>query len=199
MFDIIGRRRWFYAFSLLITIPGLLFILLTPLTNGAVGLKFSIDYTGGTEWEIQFQDPTVTTARIQAVLVTQGLGDSQVTSTSGGFFDIRTKPIGLAVVAPTPTPVITLASPFASAWRQRGHRSAPGRRRVRVPAPSPRARARRRARAPRRAVRRAPPRRRRPRLRRPRATGRRSRRPAGSVRWRPHSRRLSVRSPASVA
>ena len=31
MFDIIGKRRWFYLFSLLITIPGLIFILLTPL------------------------------------------------------------------------------------------------------------------------------------------------------------------------
>ena len=33
VFDIIGRRRWFFAFSLLITIPGLLFILLTPITG----------------------------------------------------------------------------------------------------------------------------------------------------------------------
>ena len=33
MFDVIGKRRWFYAFSLLITIPGLIFILLTPFTD----------------------------------------------------------------------------------------------------------------------------------------------------------------------
>ena len=32
MFDIIGKRRWYFAFSLAITIPGLLFILLTPIT-----------------------------------------------------------------------------------------------------------------------------------------------------------------------
>ena len=64
MFDVIGRRRWFYAFSLLITIPGLIFILMTPLTGGAAGLKFSIDYTGGTQWEIRFQDPSVTVAQI---------------------------------------------------------------------------------------------------------------------------------------
>jgi preprotein translocase subunit SecF len=109
VFDIIGRRRWFYAFSLLITIPGFIFILLTPLTAGALGLKFSIDYTGGTEWEIRFANPNVTATQIQAVLATQGLGDSAITATSGGFYDIRTKPIGLAAPAPTATPVITLA------------------------------------------------------------------------------------------
>jgi preprotein translocase SecF subunit len=114
VFDIIGHRRWFYAFSLLITIPGLIFIILTPLTNGAVGLQFSIDYTGGTQWEIRFADPTVTAAQIQTVLAEQGLGDSTVTPTSNGFYEIRTKPIGLAAPAPTPTPVVTL-NPSASA------------------------------------------------------------------------------------
>ncbi|MFI5226638.1 MAG: hypothetical protein ACHQ3P_08190, partial [Candidatus Limnocylindrales bacterium] len=114
MFDIIGHRRWFYAFSLLITIPGFIFIILTPLTNGAVGLQFSIDYTGGTQWEIRFADPTVTADQIKAVLAEQGLGDSTVTPTSDGFYEIRTKPIGLAAPAPTATPVVTL-NPSASA------------------------------------------------------------------------------------
>ena len=43
MFDIIGKRNWFFAFSLAITIPGLIFILLTILTGGRMGLQFSID------------------------------------------------------------------------------------------------------------------------------------------------------------
>ena len=46
MFDVIGKRRWFYLLSLIITIPGLVFILLTPFTDA--GLQFTIDYTGGT-------------------------------------------------------------------------------------------------------------------------------------------------------
>ena len=57
VFDVIGKRRWFYLISLLITIPGLFFILLTPFTS--CGLQFTIDYTGGTTWEIRFQDPNV--------------------------------------------------------------------------------------------------------------------------------------------
>ena len=132
MFDVIGRRRWFYAFSLLITVPGLIFILLTPLTGGAAGLKFSIDYTGGTQWEIRFQDPSVTAAQIKAVLAQQGLGDSTVTATKDGFFDIRTKPIGLPPVAPKATP-----SPSASASGSPGASASPGAGLSASPAASP--------------------------------------------------------------
>jgi preprotein translocase SecF subunit len=132
VFDVIGRRRWFYAFSLLITVPGLIFILLTPLTGGAAGLKFSIDYTGGTQWEIRFQDPLVTADRIKAVLAQQGLGDSTVMATKDGFFDIRTKPIGLPPVVPRATP-----SPSASASGSPGASASPGAGSSASPAASP--------------------------------------------------------------
>ena len=58
MFDVIGKRRWFYLFSLLLTIPGLIFILISPFSDA--GLQLTIDYTGGTRWEIKFADPNVT-------------------------------------------------------------------------------------------------------------------------------------------
>ena len=38
VFDVIAKRRWFYLVSLIITIPGLVFILLTPFTGYAVPL-----------------------------------------------------------------------------------------------------------------------------------------------------------------
>ena len=69
MFDLVGKRNWFFLLSGLIVVPGLIFILLTPLTNGAAGLKFSIDYTGGTEWQIRFAGPQPSESAIQAVLV----------------------------------------------------------------------------------------------------------------------------------
>jgi preprotein translocase SecF subunit len=116
VFDIIGKRNWFFAFSLLVTIPGLIFILLTPLTGSKEGLKFTIDYTGGTRWVIRFADPNVTTAAVKQVLVEQGLEDSTVTKSSNGFVEIKTIPIGLAPPAPSPTPVPTLTpAPSASA------------------------------------------------------------------------------------
>ena len=109
MFDIVSKRNWFFAFSLLITIPGLLFIILTPLTGDAVGLKFTIDYTGGTRWVVRFEDPNVTAADVKAKLTELGLENSSVVSTSSGFLEIKTIPLGLATPPPaaTPPPQIT--------------------------------------------------------------------------------------------
>jgi preprotein translocase SecF subunit len=116
VFDLISKRNWFFAFSLLITIPGLLFIILTPLTGDAVGLKFTIDYTGGTRWVVRFQDPTVSATAVKAKLNELGLENSSVVSTSSGFLEIKTIPLGLATPPPaaTPPPQIT-AEPSASA------------------------------------------------------------------------------------
>ena len=111
MFDIVGKRKWFFLFSLLITIPGLLFIVLTPVSGGQVGLKFTIDYTGGTRWVIRFEDPNVTPAQVKEVLVQQGLADSHVVKTSTGFLEIKTIPIGLAPPPPEATPVATVTPP----------------------------------------------------------------------------------------
>jgi preprotein translocase subunit SecF len=83
--DIVGKRNWFFAFSLLLTIPGLIFILLGPLTNGEMGLQFSIDYTGGTKWEIRFEDTAVTPEQVKGVLGDEGYGDSTVQRTTDSF------------------------------------------------------------------------------------------------------------------
>jgi preprotein translocase subunit SecF len=116
VFDIVGKRRWVFIFSALITIPGLIFILLTPITNGAAGLKFSIDYTGGTEWSIRFEDPNVTAEQVRAVLQDLGQEDVTVTRTGRGFYDIRLTGLDLREL-PTPTPAASAApsgSPGAS-------------------------------------------------------------------------------------
>ena len=110
MFDVIGKRRIFYAISLALTIPGLVFILLTPFTDA--GLQFTIDYTGGTRWEIKFEDPAVTPEQVVAVFEENGL-DATALSTSTGFIEIKTEPIGLQP-APAPTAEPS-ASPSASA------------------------------------------------------------------------------------
>ena len=47
MFDIVGKRKWFFLFSAVVMIPGIVFLLLG-------GLKLGIDFTGGTIWELRF-------------------------------------------------------------------------------------------------------------------------------------------------
>ncbi len=101
MFDVIGKRRYFYLFSALLTIPGLFFILLSPVSDA--GLQLTIDYTGGTRWEIRFADANVTPAQVEEVFAANDL-DATVIRTESGFLEIKTEPIGLVEVAPTVAP-----------------------------------------------------------------------------------------------
>ena len=112
MFDIIGKRNWFFLFSGIILVPGLIFILLTPLTGGQVGMKFSVDYTGGTIWEIQFNNPNANTADVVRVLNANGIKDAEVSEDSAHYFTVRTKETNL-LPAPTPIPVPSV-TPTAS-------------------------------------------------------------------------------------
>ncbi len=132
MFDVIGKRRWFFLFSALLTLPGLVFILMTPITNGAVGLQFSIDYTGGTDWEIRFADASVTSDQVKAVLIKEGVGDAEVLSTSDGYYEIRTKLTPLATPPPAASPSPSAGS---SAGASPGVSSSPGQ--SASPSPSP--------------------------------------------------------------
>jgi preprotein translocase SecF subunit len=113
VFDIIGKRNWFFLFSGIILIPGLLFIILTPLSGGKIGLQFSTDYTGGTVWQIQFKNTDVQLSDVQAVLVAQGITDAEVSKDSANYITIKTKRADLLPVV-TPAPVLT-ANPSQSA------------------------------------------------------------------------------------
>jgi preprotein translocase SecF subunit len=108
VFDIIGKKRWFFLISLVVTIPGLFFILLTPLTGGKEGLQFTIDYTGGTTWQIRFADANVTADQVATVFHENGL-QAIVVEQANGFMDIKTEEIGLLAAPPPVTPVPTFA------------------------------------------------------------------------------------------
>jgi preprotein translocase subunit SecF len=64
MFNIIGKRYWYFALSLLIIIPGI-------ISLSVVGLKPSIDFTGGSTLELRFDHP-VEPAAVRAVFVDAG-------------------------------------------------------------------------------------------------------------------------------
>ena len=94
MNKIIARKRWFFLFSLLVTIPGLFFIIATPLSGGAVGLKFSVDYTGGTVWEFKLEQPADALV-VRDVIAAAGHPEVQVAEAGSGFLIMRTKPLDL--------------------------------------------------------------------------------------------------------
>ena len=70
MYDIVGKRNWYFAFSALITIPGLIFIALG-------GLKPSVDYTGGTVWQVRYAERP-TAVEVHAALVELGYPEAVV-------------------------------------------------------------------------------------------------------------------------
>ncbi len=83
--DFASKRYWFFLFSALIIVPGLISLLVPP------GLKLGVDFTGGTLWELQFQAP-VQTAQVREVLATFGY-DAMVQTTGETSVLIRTKEI----------------------------------------------------------------------------------------------------------
>jgi preprotein translocase SecF subunit len=114
VFDVIGKRKWFFLFSGLILVPGLIFIALTPISNGKQGLQFSVDYAGGTKWEAQFTNKSATAEQVQAIFVANGVTDAQVSEDSAHFFTVLTKQIDL-FPQPTPVPATPTPNPSASA------------------------------------------------------------------------------------
>ncbi|RIK33996.1 MAG: hypothetical protein DCC55_33895, partial [Chloroflexi bacterium] len=54
MFKIVERRGLFFLISLLATLPAIIFMVWSLTTRGTP-LPLSIDYTGGTLWEMRFE------------------------------------------------------------------------------------------------------------------------------------------------
>lgn len=75
MFNIVGKRYWYFLFSLLIIIPGI-------ISLSTYGLKPSIDFTGGSMLELQFQQPVQPT-EVRDVFVDAGYSDTSVQNVAG--------------------------------------------------------------------------------------------------------------------
>lgn len=83
MLDIVGKRYWWFLLSLVVILPGM-------LSLATHGMKLSIDFTGGTLWELQMSRP-VQPGDVQAVLASQGFGDSLVQTSQNNVVQIRMK------------------------------------------------------------------------------------------------------------
>jgi preprotein translocase subunit SecF len=68
-YDFIGKRKWAYLFSAVITLIGLGSLVVQG------GLRYDIDFTGGTLIQVRFEQPPAI-AKIRASLATIQLGDS---------------------------------------------------------------------------------------------------------------------------
>jgi len=83
--NIIKKRNWFFAISLLIIIPGV-------IAFSIWGLRLGIDFAGGTLWEIKFiQAGQVDPENIKTLLSTDNTDISSVAATNSNSVLIRMK------------------------------------------------------------------------------------------------------------
>jgi len=82
MYDIVGRRMIWYALSLLMILPGLVFMGYSYATHGTL-LPLSIDYTGGTLWEMRFPQ-NVEPNTVRQIFVDAGYPDTQAFTVEDG-------------------------------------------------------------------------------------------------------------------
>ena len=75
MFKIVEKRRWFFLLSALVIVPGLLVMLLSTVTTGSP-FRLSIDFVGGSIYELKFQDAGATEDGIRQVF--GAVGDENI-------------------------------------------------------------------------------------------------------------------------
>ncbi|MEN6580023.1 MAG: protein translocase subunit SecF [Anaerolineaceae bacterium] len=81
--NILGKRYYFFALSLIIIIPGLIMLAVN-------GLPLSIDFKGGTLLEIKFENATLpSTEAVKKIYDQAGITDVQVQTTSQGTLVLR--------------------------------------------------------------------------------------------------------------
>ncbi|WP_347710999.1 protein translocase subunit SecF [Thermalbibacter longus] len=83
MLDLVGKRYYWFLLSLLVIVPGLVSLMLH-------GLDLSIDFTGGTLWELQMSRP-VQPGEVRDVLAARGYPDSIVQTSQDNVVLIRMK------------------------------------------------------------------------------------------------------------
>jgi preprotein translocase SecF subunit len=66
MFSIVEKRRWYYLFSSLIIIPGLIIMAYSLISTGKL-FRLSIDFQGGSIYELRFTQAGATEANIRDV------------------------------------------------------------------------------------------------------------------------------------
>lgn len=86
MINIIGKRYYFFALSLLVILPGLI-LLGVMVARGT--LPVSIDFTGGSLLEVKFDDATPSEADVLTLFERMGVEDVKVQTTSQGSYVIR--------------------------------------------------------------------------------------------------------------
>jgi preprotein translocase SecF subunit len=79
MFSLVQKRRWFYRFSGIIIIIGLIIMAYNQATIGSI-FRLSIDFQGGSIYELKFNGPGANEDNIRDVFERNGISDPLIQS-----------------------------------------------------------------------------------------------------------------------
>lgn len=75
MFSIVEKRRWFFLLSAFVIVPGLVIMIISTISTGAP-FRLSIDFLGGSIYELKFEDEGASESTIGEVFA--AIGDDNV-------------------------------------------------------------------------------------------------------------------------
>ena len=87
MFSIVQKRRWFFVLSALVILPGLAIMLYSTVTTGSP-FRLSIDFLGGSIYELKFEQAGASEDGIRRVFTNFG-DDNVIIQQIGGADDFR--------------------------------------------------------------------------------------------------------------
>ena len=91
MYNIVGKRGWYFVFSALLIIPGLLSMIAPPgWASGGSGLRPGIDFTSGSVLNISFEEPA-SPAAVRSVMASLGHSEALVQAVGDNSVLIRTR------------------------------------------------------------------------------------------------------------
>jgi preprotein translocase SecF subunit len=92
MFDIVGKRKWYFIASAVVIGMGVVAMILSAVRYGSP-VRLSVDFTGGAMLEVAFEQPVGVVA-VRQVFVDRGYGDTSVQTTEDEHTAlIRSKPL----------------------------------------------------------------------------------------------------------
>ena len=90
LWDVIGARKWGYALSVLLIVPGVIALIMNA-AGGRGALNWGIDFTGGDLLQLKLERP-FTVGQIRAVVDQYATGESVIQKAEQEVF-IRTRPL----------------------------------------------------------------------------------------------------------
>ncbi|MHB1295673.1 MAG: protein translocase subunit SecF [Anaerolineae bacterium] len=94
MFNLIQKRRWYFAISAVLIVPGLLAMIYSAIAFGSP-LRLSIDFTGGSLLELRFEQAVVP-GDVREVFTDAGMTDTTVQTVGDDkTVSVRAKPMSM--------------------------------------------------------------------------------------------------------